>query len=150
MILDRLNLIARRSIAQAPLDFVRRLQKLAKFTLRKSAYIGKKFGSDRHLHSSNLVAIPILDLVSKETKCVVCSDCREVCPCACIEIKGSDRTKPVDFVIDLKQCIGCGLCIDICPENALIAFNSFRLGADNEARTKFQRLDLLKMRELSD
>jgi formate hydrogenlyase subunit 6/NADH:ubiquinone oxidoreductase subunit I len=67
--------------------------------------------------------------------CIGCHDCEKQCPVHCISIisetfppnaktpvtsKGVAFEKKVtSFKIDYNQCIQCGICVDICPTEAL-------------------------------
>ena len=46
-------------------------------------------------------------------KCSLKKDCIEVCPVEALDVKDEE------LVIDEQLCLGCGLCVPACPENAL-------------------------------
>ena len=58
-------------------------------------------------------------------KCVACFLCATACPAHCIDIIGvespwEDREKyPESFTIDQLRCIYCGMCEEVCPEQAI-------------------------------
>ena len=60
-------------------------------------------------------------------KCVACMLCATACPVHCIDIVGAtapeawtDREKYCQsFVIDELRCIYCGMCEEVCPEEAI-------------------------------
>ena len=58
-------------------------------------------------------------------KCTACFLCATACPAFCIEIVAEeapwdDREKrPRLFNIDMMRCIYCGMCEEVCPEQAI-------------------------------
>ena len=63
-----------------------------------------------------------------EENCTVCMLCSKECPCWCIYIEGHKVTKPgkrkplneLDrFAIDFGLCMYCGICVEVCPFDAL-------------------------------
>jgi NADH-quinone oxidoreductase subunit I len=68
-----------------------------------------------------------------EESCTVCMLCVRECPDWCIEIEGHTETLPADethrrprtenvldrFAIDFALCLYCGICIEVCPFDAL-------------------------------
>src|SRR5438552_494799 len=63
-----------------------------------------------------------------EENCTVCMLCSKECPCWCIYIEGHKTTKPgrrkpvneLDrFAIDFGLCMYCGICVEVCPFDAL-------------------------------
>src|SRR5581483_5907355 len=63
-----------------------------------------------------------------EENCTVCMLCSKECPCWCIYIEGHKVTKPGrrkplneldSFAIDFGLCMYCGICVEVCPFDAL-------------------------------
>ncbi|MBE0479528.1 MAG: NADH-quinone oxidoreductase subunit I [Dehalococcoidia bacterium] len=67
--------------------------------------------------------------VWKEELCTGCSTCAKSCPHGIIEIvtaRNSDNRYSVEkFEIDIGRCMFCGLCIEVCPYNALFLGRSY-------------------------
>ncbi len=54
--------------------------------------------------------LPVLDI----TRCTGVADCVAVCPTYCLEMDG-----PLPWLPRPADCISCGLCVLICPAEAL-------------------------------
>jgi len=68
-----------------------------------------------------------------EESCTVCMLCVRECPDWCIEIESHTETLPADgthrrprteavldrFAIDFALCLFCGICVEVCPFDAL-------------------------------
>ncbi|MCL4306510.1 NADH-quinone oxidoreductase subunit I [bacterium] len=66
----------------------------------------------------------ISDDVAAEHKCIGCLACQRICPTHAIPVlttrkNEQNKNEPVDFVIDDALCCYCGLCVDVCPTEAL-------------------------------
>lgn len=48
----------------------------------------------------------------------VCGDCIRVCPTRALTMERDAEGEPVLLRLDLGACIGCGLCVEACPEGA--------------------------------
>jgi NADH-quinone oxidoreductase subunit I len=57
-------------------------------------------------------------------KCVACLACQRICPTNAIPVltvtkNEQNKNVPVEFVIDDALCCYCGLCVEVCPTQAL-------------------------------
>jgi NADH-quinone oxidoreductase subunit I len=78
-----------------------------------------------------------------ESNCTVCMLCARECPDWCIEIEGHKVTTPATtlqgrdrshnildrFAIDFSLCMYCGICIEVCPFDALFWSPEFEYAA---------------------
>ena len=78
-----------------------------------------------------------------EENCTVCMLCARECPCWCIYIDSHKETAPPTdpdarershnvldrFAIDYSLCMYCGICIDVCPFDALFWSPEFEYAA---------------------
>ncbi|HET7558544.1 MAG TPA: NADH-quinone oxidoreductase subunit I [Limnochordia bacterium] len=70
-----------------------------------------------------------------ELKCIACELCAKACPVQCIEIethRGEDRKKVLDvYNLDATWCMYCGICVEVCPADALAMSDQFELAGDD-------------------
>lgn len=58
-------------------------------------------------------------------RCVACKTCETECPAECIFIEmlrdsaGKPSKKPKIFDIDISVCMGCQICVEVCPFDAI-------------------------------
>lgn len=70
-------------------------------------------------------------------RCVACKMCENECPPQCIYIvierdeKGRPAKKPKVFDIDLSVCMGCQICVEVCPFDSIKMDKVFELSATN-------------------
>jgi len=56
----------------------------------------------------------------REDNCTSCMLCARSCPDWCIYIEGHKELAPLDrFDIDYALCMYCGICVEVCPFDAL-------------------------------
>ena len=56
--------------------------------------------------------------------CVACGECFRTCPSGVIKVQGlkeeaDQPNRAAFYYIDFSRCSLCGLCVEVCPENAL-------------------------------
>lgn len=108
-------------------------------------------------------------------KCVGCGLCPQVCPVDCISIgikedespgaehldewhpfehyylKGLDpeeqRSKKMTYYYEINEtrCLYCGLCVEVCPVEAIIMSHHFEMATDNRAKTIYNKEKLLDL-----
>ena len=67
-----------------------------------------------------------------EEKCILCRQCEQTCPDQCIAIRmtGKGKTAKCDaYVIDHALCCFCGLCVEVCPTDAIWMTQEYELAA---------------------
>ncbi len=86
------------------------------------------------------------ELIWNQEKCTGCATCAKTCPQGAIEIVVS--VKPVEskyvvekYQVDTGYCIQCGLCVEVCP------FEALYMGYDYE-RAKYRRGELVQTKEM--
>jgi NADH-quinone oxidoreductase chain I len=108
-------------------------------------------------------------------KCVGCGLCPQVCPVDCISIgiiedetpgvdhrdewhpfehyylKGLDpldeRSKKFRYYYEINEtrCLYCGLCVEVCPVEAIIMSHHFEMATDNRAETIYDKYKLVNL-----
>lgn len=94
-----------------------------------------------------------IDLVKDNSelgnKCIVCMSCQRTCPSNCITLEGEKREgfkqKVLTlYTLDYTKCSLCGLCVEVCPTEALEFSKEYNLAGFTEQEFVF---DLLKRLE---
>jgi formate hydrogenlyase subunit 6/NADH:ubiquinone oxidoreductase subunit I len=108
-------------------------------------------------------------------KCVGCGLCPQICPMDCISIgviederpdaehldewhpfehyylKGLDplepRSKKMTYYYEINEtrCLYCGLCVEVCPVEAIIMSHHFEMATDNRGETVYNKQKLLQL-----
>ena len=108
-------------------------------------------------------------------KCVGCGLCPQICPMDCISIgviederpeaehfdewhpfehyymKGLDplepRSKKMTYYYEINEtrCLYCGLCVEVCPVEAIIMSHHFEMATDNRGETVYDKHKLLEL-----
>lgn len=64
-------------------------------------------------------------------RCVACLTCEKECPPQAISIVGARNEKgkpakhPESFEIDITACMGCQICVEVCPFDAIMMDNDY-------------------------
>jgi NADH-quinone oxidoreductase chain I len=112
------------------------------------------------LRNGQTVAYPTERLIFKERyrgrhkfyfeRCINCSICARVCPCASIEmveVEGREKTFPS---IDYNTCAFCGYCVEFCPKEALEFTDVVELAVDDRSTLKYSPEQLAVVPEVKD
>lgn len=108
-------------------------------------------------------------------KCVGCGLCPQICPVDCITIgvvedeqpagdhldewhpfehyylKGMDpldsRAKKMSYYYEINEtrCLYCGLCVEVCPVEAIVMSHHFEMATDNRGETVYEKEKLLNL-----
>jgi len=75
----------------------------------------------------------VIDEATRELKCTACMSCERACPPGIIAIEraqGEDKkTYPGEFWIDMLRCMECGICVEVCPFDALEMVPEYKMTA---------------------
>ncbi|MDR2845009.1 MAG: 4Fe-4S dicluster domain-containing protein [Puniceicoccales bacterium] len=79
-------------------------------------------------------------------RCTACKMCEKECPPQCIYIVSerdlaTKKTRPKVFDLDISVCMGCGICVEVCP------FESIKMDQHFEVATAGRFEELLLHRE---
>ncbi len=83
----------------------------------------------------------------ERTKCIVCMACIKACPSGTIkkiegEKKEGDKKKTcTEYVLDFTTCSQCGICVEVCPVDALAFSADYNIAVYTRAGCQF---DLVK------
>lgn len=87
-------------------------------------------------------------------KCVACFMCSTICPADCIHIVAGEKPDksiekyPVVFEIDMLRCVMCGLCVDACPEEAIVMSKEYEMAAFTREDTIYDLTRLMFRKSL--
>ena len=87
-------------------------------------------------------------------RCVACKICEKECPPQCIYIvqerdaKGKAVPRPKVFDIDISVCMGCQICVEVCPFESIRMDNVYELSTSDRFETLvLHKAQLLKSNE---
>jgi NADH-quinone oxidoreductase subunit I len=74
--------------------------------------------------------------------CIACKACQRICPTGCFDIEGrraegAKTMAPTKFDWKLETCTFCGLCVEVCPTNAIRFSKEFRLSVVDKDGLRF-------------
>jgi NADH-quinone oxidoreductase chain I len=74
----------------------------------------------------------IIDEETGTHRCNACENCARTCPSGVItvtgaKLAGTKKKRAVTYVLDYSLCSLCGLCVEVCPTNALKFSDEYRL-----------------------
>jgi len=86
------------------------------------------------------------ELIWDNIKCTGCATCAKTCPQGAILVMTSvnldeNRYKVENFEVDTGYCIQCGICVEVCPYEALYMGYAYE-------RAKYRRGELVQRNEM--
>jgi len=86
------------------------------------------------------------ELIWDNIKCTGCATCAKTCPQGAIRVMTSvnldeNRYKVENFEVDTGYCIQCGICVEVCPYEALYMGYAYE-------RAKYRRGELVQRNEM--
>jgi len=91
-----------------------------------------------------LLALPV-DPETGNDLCIICFQCERVCPSRCIHIEATGRAKDrvlTRFDIEMDKCQYCGLCVEVCPTEAIVFTPHYEGSTYNRDRLRYDLEDL--------
>jgi NADH-quinone oxidoreductase subunit I len=88
--------------------------------------------------------------------CIACKLCQNKCPTNCFDIEGQREggtkpLRPVKYDWTLVRCTFCGLCVEVCPTDAIRFSETFRMSSLGKDKLLFHHDDMyLRGEELQD
>lgn len=82
-----------------------------------------------------------------EPLCIACKACQRICPTNCFEIEGARREgskvlRPTRYDWKLDRCSFCGLCVEVCPTDAIRFSREFRMSLVGKDHLHFRLPDM--------
>ncbi len=87
----------------------------------------------------------------EKTKCIVCQACVRECPSGAVvrvegeKKEGEKKKTATQYILDFTLCSQCGICVEVCPADALTFSNDYNLAAYTREGCQF---DLVKEYEM--
>jgi NADH-quinone oxidoreductase subunit I len=82
-------------------------------------------------------------------RCIVCMMCDQDCPSNCITVEGEKREGVKGRVLtayhlDFTKCSLCGICVEVCPTDALCYSHEYELSGFSREEFRFNLLERLE------
>ena len=82
-----------------------------------------------------------------EPLCIACKACQRICPLNCFDIEGarpegSKVLRPTRYDWKLDRCTFCGLCVEVCPTDAIRFSREFRMSLIGKDHLLFHLPDM--------
>lgn len=82
-------------------------------------------------------------------RCIVCMMCDQECPSNCITVVGEKREGVKGRVLtayhlDFTKCSQCGICVEVCPTDALCYSHEYELSGFSRAEFHYNLLERLE------
>jgi len=78
--------------------------------------------------------------LADSSNCSSCKDCELICPTHCLSI--SEKADQVEsFILDVRACIFCSLCSDVCTDKVLTLTDHRQLASHGESGWKINLLE---------
>ena len=91
-----------------------------------------------------LLALPIDPQIGNDL-CIICFQCERVCPSRCIHIEATGKAKErvlTRFDIEMDKCQYCGLCVEVCPTEAIVFVPHYEASTYNRQSLNYDLEDL--------
>jgi len=91
-----------------------------------------------------LLALPV-DPETGNDLCIICFQCERVCPSRCIHIEATGKAKErvlTRFDIEMDKCQYCGLCVEVCPTEAIVFVPHYEASTYNRNNLNYDLADL--------
>ncbi len=91
-------------------------------------------------------------LESGEPACVACYCCQTICPPKAIDIMAEEsqdpetEKRPKSFRINMLRCIFCGMCVEVCPKDAIVMTKDYELANQTREQLQYELDDLIEER----
>jgi NADH-quinone oxidoreductase subunit I len=91
----------------------------------------------------------VKDRATGHHRCIVCMMCERDCPSNCITVLGEKREGEkvkilTAYLLDFTRCSLCGICVEVCPTQALGYSNEYELAAFSRAAYHYNLLELVE------